>query len=121
MYQSKNILFVLEHAPCGSAHAQEALDAILLASSLQHKISVLFLNEGIFLIKKDQNPEAILRKAIHKTFFALPIYEIENIFVDKRSMYERGLNKDDFFLPIFFIPPEKTCELLSEQEVIFNF
>lgn len=56
--------------PFGSATSREGLDALLAASTFcqEEEILILFLNDGVFNLLKNQQPAEILQKDHIATF-----------------------------------------------------
>ena len=117
---SKNFLFVMSRPPHGSLHAQETLDIILTSAAFDQHVSLLFLDDGVFQLKKGLNPEPINLKNIAPIYQSLEIYDVHDMFVEEESILERGLSQTDFFLPTKSIPRKQLAKLMSEQHVIFG-
>lgn len=117
----KKILFINRQSPYGDCYAQEALDALLMASTFDQDTSVLFLDDGVLQLKAQQNPTPINNKHFSKAFQALPLYGIENIYVDTESLKVRGLQIKDLLLSVTLLNTTEIRQLMSNQDVILNF
>ncbi len=51
---SKKLLFISRHAPYGSSLARDALDAVLASSAYDQQLSLLFMDDGVFQLLKNQ-------------------------------------------------------------------
>ncbi|MBQ0719474.1 MAG: sulfurtransferase complex subunit TusC [Gammaproteobacteria bacterium] len=91
----KEILLVFRHAPYGSALAREGLEAVLACGAMGAKTSVLYINEGVWQLLEAQNSAAIDCKNQAAMASALPLYDIDDIWVDEDSLRQRNLSGAD--------------------------
>lgn len=117
----KKILFLLRNAPYGKILSQEAIDVLLMCSTFDQPISIVFLEDGIFQLKIQQNPEQIGLKNFTAALKALPLYGIENIYVDEESLNQRGLAITDLMLSVTLLNRSMLAELMRSHDVVFNF
>lgn len=115
----KNILFVQRNY--NLATAQEALDVLLMACTFNQNVSLLFLEESVFLLKQDQDLAKILLKNFIATYKALPIYEINKIYVDGEALAKNKLKTSDLLLPVILQSPQEISDLLQQQDSILSF
>lgn len=114
------IMNVLRRAPHGSIYTYEALEMILVMGAFEQDISVVFIDDGIFSILKDQETDEIGIKGFAKTFRALDGYDIEKLYVDKQSLEDRGLTTDDLIVDVEVLSSEKIGEMMKEQHVVIH-
>lgn len=117
----KKILFINHQTPYGNNCAQEALDMLLMASTFAQDLNVLFLDEGVWQLRKDQNPTDINAKNFSVTYKALSLYDIEKVYVEKASLTKRSLTVDDLLIPVELLTTEQIAELMSQQDHIVSF
>lgn len=120
-FTRKKILFVNRFAPYGSARMQEALDVVLMASTFEQEVSLLFVDDGVLLLVNKQNPEQILLKNFTSAFKAMPLYEITQVYVAFASLQERGLSATDLMLPVTLVSSEEVTNIIHDQDIIMNF
>ncbi len=96
----KKFLFILSQSPHDGLWVQETLDILLTVAAFDQPVSLLFLDQGVFQIKKHQNSELINLKNTAAIFKALEIYDIQDIFSEVESLQEYGLKPGDLFLPV---------------------
>jgi len=48
-------------------------------------------------------------------------YGIETIYVDRKSLEERGLTADDLLIPVQVVEREVITEAMHEQDVLLSF
>ena len=81
----------------------------------------MFMDDGVFQIKKEQNTDAIGVKNFSPTYRALEGYDVEKLYVEKESLESRGLTTDDLVVPVQVVDKDQLAELMEEQEVILSF
>jgi tRNA 2-thiouridine synthesizing protein C len=114
----KKILFVLRKPPHSGAYTQEMLDIIMTAAAFDQEVSVLLLDNAVFQIKRQQNPENSGLKDTAAIFKALPIYNIQTIYVEKESLQQRGLTEDHLEGAVLGIPRNEIGEFFKEFDLI---
>jgi tRNA 2-thiouridine synthesizing protein C len=115
--KTKKILFVLRKAPYSGAYAYEAFDLIMTSAAFDQHVSLLMLDDAVFQLKDKQNPESGL-KNIAALFTALPVYGIDNIFVETESLQSRGLAASDLTQAVKKIPRQEVGEFVKQFDVI---
>ncbi|MEZ0151117.1 MAG: sulfurtransferase complex subunit TusC [Candidatus Reddybacter sp.] len=93
--ENKDVLLVFRHAPYGSALAREGLEAALACGAMGAKTSVLYINEGVWQLLASQNGGAIDCKNQAAMAGALPLYDVDAIWVDEDSLKQRNLAPSD--------------------------
>src|SRR5690554_8074147 len=91
----KKFLYVNRKAPYGTIYALESLEVVLIAAAFEQDVSLLFVDDGVFQLKKGQDTKGIEQKNFSPTYRALEGYDIEKLYVEKESMEARGLTEDD--------------------------
>ena len=115
----KKIMFVMQRPPHGSIYPYEGLEFILISGAYDQDISLLFLGDGVFTIKNDQDTTELGIKGFVKTFGSLDGYDIEKIYVDKESLETRGLTTDDLIIDVELKSTSEIQQLMKEQDACF--
>ncbi|MEN8261788.1 MAG: sulfurtransferase complex subunit TusC [Pseudomonadota bacterium] len=116
----KNFLFVMRREPHGGIFVQEALDIILTIAAFDQRVSLLFLDDGVYQLKKGQSPAGAGLKDVAPIFGALPIYDVQAFYAEEESLIERGLNTNQLILPVILISRAEVPLLLQRHDVILN-
>ena len=116
----KSFLFVMRKAPHGSCYVQELLDVILTIAAFDQKISLLFLDDGVFQLKKGQNPKALEMKDTAAIFKALEIYDVRELYAEIESLQERGLKPGDLLLPVKEIYRKDVGEFMQQSNIVYG-
>jgi tRNA 2-thiouridine synthesizing protein C len=121
----RKVLVLFRKAPYGSLYNWEGLQTLLIMGAYQMQgtiqISVAFQGDGIFAIVSGQDPSSLEIKPLSKTYPALPDFEVERFYTDKRSLDERNLTLDDLVLKPELLDTEGMARLLQEQDAILPF
>ena len=81
----KSLLIVIRHSPYGSSLAKAALDVALAAAAFEQQINLLFLGDGVLQLLPDQSSELVGTKNIGRQLSALPLYDIDAVYVDAEA------------------------------------
>lgn len=118
----KNILFISRHAPYGSSLAKDALDAVLAASAYDQKLSLLFMDDGVFQLLANQEPQEIAQKSFSAILPVLPLYEINSIYVHYESLIKRQITINELVLDsVQIIDSAAISSLLAQQDQLLSF
>jgi tRNA 2-thiouridine synthesizing protein C len=117
----KKFMYVNRRAPHGSIYAQESLEVVLISAAFDQDVSIVFLDDGVYQIRKGQDTSAIGTKNFSKTFRALEMYDVEKLYVEKESMQARGMTVDDLNVPVEVMTSEEIGRLMEEQDVVLSF
>ncbi len=117
----KKFIYVNRKAPHGTIYAHEALEVVLIAAAFEQDVSLAFIDDGVYQLKKGQNTDGIATKNFTKTFGALEMYDVEKLYVEKESLEERGLSEDDLSVDVEVLASSELKKLFNESEVFFNF
>lgn len=117
----KKFLYINRRAPHGTIYAHEALEVVLIGAAFEQDVSLAFIDDGVFQLKKDQDTSDIHTKNFSKIYKALEMYDVEKLFVEKESLDKRGLTEDDLSVDVKVINSSEMKKLITDSEVIFNF
>ena len=90
-------------------------------SNFAQDVSVFFIEDGVLQLLAAQNASIIDAKAYSKTFSALEYYDIENIYVCKQSLEQRGIRSEQLCIPVTLIEREDLGNLLASQQHVMSF
>lgn len=121
MPNTKKILFISRQAPYGRATAKECLDAILAASAYEQDISLLFLDDGVFQLKKNQHSADSQQKNLSKILPVLAMYDIEKVYLQASALEERGLTQSDLVIEATALNTHEIQQLMTQQDHLLSF
>ena len=116
----KRFMYVNRRAPYGTIYALECLEVVLVAAAFDQDVSVVFVDDGVWQLKKNQDTTAIGMKNFSKTYGALDDYDVEKIYVEKESLEARGLSADDLVIPVEVIGAADLRDIMAQQDVVIS-
>ena len=114
----KKIMHVIRRAPHGTIYSYEALETVLIMAAYDQDISMAFIDDGVYALKREQDTSDIEIKGYMKTFTALEDYDVEKLYVDRHSLEERGLTEEDLIVDVEVLDSAEIGRLMSEQDAI---
>lgn len=117
----KRFLYVNRRAPYGSIYALEALEVVLIGAAFEQDVSVVFLDDGVYQLKKGQDTAGVEMKNFSPTYRALEMYDVEKLYVERESLARRGLSAEDLVVPVEVLDSDQLGELMEQQDVVLSF
>ncbi|MFA7239157.1 MAG: sulfurtransferase complex subunit TusC [Sulfuricellaceae bacterium] len=117
----KKFAFVNRKAPYGTVYALESLEVVLISAAFDQDVSLMFIDDGVYELKKGQGTKAIGMKNFSPTYRALEGYDIEKLYVEQESLEERGLTEADLLVDVEVLSRADMAALMEEQDVILSF
>ena len=112
----KRFLYVNRRAPYGTIYALEALGVVLIGD-----VSVAFVDDGVYQLKKDQDTAGVEMKNFSPTYSALEMYDVEKLYVERESLDKRGLSAEDLVVPVEVMGSDELGALMERQDVVLSF
>ena len=116
----KRFMYVNRRPPYGTIYALECLEVVLIAAAFDQDVSVVFVDDGVCQLKKNQDTAAIGMKNFSNTYRALDDYDVEKIYVEQESLDARGLTADDLIIPVEIVAAENLREIMAQQDVVIS-
>jgi tRNA 2-thiouridine synthesizing protein C len=117
----KKFMFVNRKAPYGTVYALESLEVVLIAAAFEQDVSLAFLDDGVYQLKKGHQTKGIEMKGFEKTYGALEDYDVTKLYVDEESLAARGLTADDLCVPVEVMSRAAIGKMMEEQDVLLSF
>jgi len=117
----KKFMYVNRKAPYGTVYALEGLEVVLITAAFDQDVSMVFVDDGVFQIKKDQETSGVNMKNFSPTYRALEGYEVEKVYAEKESLEARGMTEEDLVIPVEILNSDEIAELMGSQDVIVSF
>lgn len=119
---NKKILLISRQAPYGTSTAREAIDIALAASVYDQDIGILFMDDGVFQLLKNQQSHNVNQKNVASILPALALYGIENIYAHQESLDARTIRTNELILDDLQLLNNKDVgQLLSQQDQLLSF
>jgi tRNA 2-thiouridine synthesizing protein C len=116
----KRFMYVNRRPPHGTIYALECLEVVLITAAFEQFESLVFIDDGVYQLKKDQDTTGIGTKNFSKTYRALDDYDVERIYVEKESLEARGLTADDLIIQPEILTTEELREIMAQQDVVMS-
>ena len=105
-------MYVNRKAPYGTIYALEILEAVLISAAFEQHACIVFIDDGVYQIKKGHNTKAVNMKNFSKTYGIIAMEKEDaeedgemdmewRILVEKESMESRGLKSEDLVIALY--------------------
>lgn len=118
---ARSLVFLNRSAPHGSIRAQEALEVVLLGAAFDQRVSLLFMDDGVYQLKRGQDTTELGVKDFARAFRALEMYDLEHIAVSQRCLQARGLSQDDLLVTVELLDDAQIAALMDGADVVLSF
>lgn len=119
--ETKNLLFVFDKPPHSSTASKEGIDALLTASAFGQNVTLLLIGDGVYQVLGNQDPSSLPAKNTASMFQAFEMYGIENIFISRDSLEEKGLSPSNLSISCDVLDDHQIAKLYTTQHQIFTF
>jgi len=116
----KRFCYINRKAPYGTVYAHEMLETVLIAAAFEQDVSVVFLDDGVYQLKKEQDTKDLGMKNFSPTFRALDGYDVEKLYVEKESLAARGLTEEDLVVDVEVLDSKALGEIIDAQDVVIS-
>lgn len=114
------LLIIAASDPYRDLHAQELLDAMLVAATFGAEVSLLFQDAGVLQLVPDQDAERLGRRSLSRQLDALPLFDIERVYVDIHALASHGLKTFDLALPVMALDAQEMSALLAVHDQVIR-
>lgn len=116
----KSLLIICRQAPWSGVSAREALDLALTAGAFELPVALLFLDDGVFQLTPQQQPQQLQQKDISANLQALPLFGIEALYAAQSSLNTRGLAEQSLALPVTLLDNAAVSALLRTFDQVIT-
>ena len=117
---TKRFMIVNRRAPHGTVYALEVLEMVLISAMFDQDVHVVFLDDGVWQLRRGQTPGVLEMKDFSKTYRALEGYGVEKIYVERESLAERGLAEENLVIPVDIIARADMARLMDGMDVVLS-
>jgi tRNA 2-thiouridine synthesizing protein C len=118
---TKKFMLVNRKAPYGSIYALESLEVVLITAAFEQDVSVVFVDDGVYQLKKGMQTKGIATKNFSPTYRALEDYDVDKLYVEAESLAARGLTAEDLVTDVKIVDSPTLAGLMAEQDVVLSF
>ena len=117
----KHTLFVLRRSPYGNGLARASLDAALATAVFEQPVSLLFAGNGVLHLLPGQDSAAVGVKNIGKLLGSLPLYDIEQVYVDEAAARRYNIELADSPVAAVALDAAGIRELMDTCDHLLGF
>lgn len=118
---TKSLLVIVRHSPYGSSLGRVSLDTALAAAAFDQPVSLLFMGDGVLQLCADQDSHAIGVKNIGRLLASLPMYEIEQVYVDAEATKRYNMDLANAPVATQMLDGTGMRQLMSRCEHLLGF
>lgn len=117
----EKVIVMLRKAPYGSVYSAEAFRTIMGIAVFEMDICVALIDDGVYALVKDQNPEKLDMKPLGDGFPMLKEFNVNRFVVHGESLLERGLQSEDLVLDAEIVDNETFTKIISDYGRVLPF
>ena len=118
---SNKVAVLMRKAPYGSVYTAEGLRTLMGIGVFEMDISVVFMDDGVYALVKNQDPAKLDMKPLGDAFPMLGEMGVKRFFVHDQSLAERGLTVDDLVLPATVVGSAEISQVLQDSTKVLPF
>ncbi len=118
---SAKIAILMRKAPYGTVYPAEGFWAMTGIAVFEMNVCVVFVDDGVYLLAKGQDPSGIDMKNLAAGFVGLPDVGITEFYVHDQSMAERGLAASDLAMEAKAVSAAEIERILSGCTAVLPF
>jgi tRNA 2-thiouridine synthesizing protein C len=115
-----NILVLFRHGAHDRGRARDGLDAALAALAFEHELDVLFVGDGVSLLR-DAAQSAPLQRDWTPGLRALPRHGARRLGADRDALAAHGLERGPLALPVEVLDPATRARWMAQADVVLPF
>ena len=115
------VAILMRKAPYGSVYTAEGFRTMMGIAVFEMDISVVFIDDGVYALLKDQDPTKLDMKPLGDGFPMLTEFDVEKFYVHDESLEERGLTTDDLLMDVETVNSRQIAEILEAAGKVLPF
>jgi tRNA 2-thiouridine synthesizing protein C len=117
----RKIAVLMRKAPYGSVYTAEGFRSVMGIGIFEMDVALVFADDGVYALVKEQNPEALEMQALGDGFPMLPDFGVNKFYVHQPSLQARGLSVDDLVMDVQLLDDAGLAGLLVERSTVLPF
>ena len=117
----KKATILMRKAPYGSVYSAEGFRAIMGLGVFEMDVCVVFVDDGVYVLLKGQNPSQLEMKPLGDGFPMLSEFDVDQFYVHAPSLKERGLATEDLVIDVEVVDDGGIARLLGQSDVVLPF
>ena len=112
---------LMRRAPYGTVYAAEGLRSLLGIGVFELDVSVVFVDDGVYVLVDNQDPAGLDMKPLDQAFSSLPEFGVDKFYVHSDSLRERGLTPADLVIDAELVDDAGVARLLESSRIVLPF
>ncbi len=112
---------IIQTPPIGTIAGKEGLDLALVCAAFEHKVNLIFADEGIFHLINSQKSDLFDDKNHDKQLKALEFYDIDKLYAEVESLVRFSLTAEHLLSDVEMLSSSQINSLISQSDKIFSF
>ena len=117
----EKVAILMRKAPYGSVYTAEGFRSVMGVGVFEMDAVLIFVEDGVYALVKDQNPEQLDMQPLGEGFPMLPEFGVDGFYVHQPSLEERGLSVEDLVMKVQLIDNAGLAKLLAEYGAVMSF
>jgi tRNA 2-thiouridine synthesizing protein C len=117
----KKVAVLMRKAPYGSVYTAEGFRSVMGIGIFEMDVALVFVDDGVYALVKDQNPEELDMQPLGEGFPMLPEFGVNQFYVHRPSLEARGLSAGDLVMDVQMVDDAGLAELLAERGAVLPF
>jgi tRNA 2-thiouridine synthesizing protein C len=115
-------VILFRQAPYGTSFTGEGIRALSALQAFGVSLKVLFVDDGVFVLVKGQDPSALEMKSMGEGVKMLEENGLEEVLVCRESLKERGIDEKDLIdAKIAVVDKKEVSNLLRSAGIVLPF
>lgn len=114
------ILLWMHQSPFTDIRGQELTDLLLTYAAFEQPLSLLFSDSAVLSLLPPNNDASAGIKTYNRQFKALPMYDIDRIYVDQQSFVQYGLVDQTLLCQVQPLSPTAMASLITEAQFVIR-
>ena len=115
------VAVLMRKAPYGSVYTAEGFRTLMGIAVFEMDITVLFVDDGVYAIAKNQDPSKLDMKPLGEGFPMLSEFGVSKFYVHDRALADRGLTADDLVMPVEVVDGAAIADALEKAGHVLPF
>jgi tRNA 2-thiouridine synthesizing protein C len=112
---------IISEPSISMVNSKEAIDIGLVCAAFDHKVNLVFVDQGVFHLLNNQMSEAIDDKLHDRQLKALPFYDIDTIYAETESLNEYSLVDCELIDTVEQVSRKNIRQMTEQSKQVFIF
>jgi tRNA 2-thiouridine synthesizing protein C len=115
------VAVLMRKAPYGSVYTAEGFRSVMGIGIFEMDVALVFVDDGVYALVKDQDPEKLDMKPLGEGFPMLPEFGVNEFYVHQSSLEARGLSVGDLVMDVQLVDDAGLAQVLAESGTVIPF